>query len=323
LDLNQNIKDSVLNTLKITNEAVNSLEKINPQDFSKVIEALLQCPGKIVVTGMGKSAIIASKIVATLNSTGSPAVYMHAADAIHGDLGILQKDDVVICISNSGNTPEIKTLIPHLIRENNTLIGISSNPNSALVKASHHPLVYHYDKEACPHNLAPTTSTTLQLIIGDALAIALLECKDFKEEDFAKFHPGGSLGKRYMSVEDLTKGNKCPSIAADHNIRAAIISITENLLGCTVVLEEEKIAGIITDGDIRRMLSSEEGLDLNTIRPSEIMSSNPVTILEDEMASVALQKIRENEISQLVVIDKDENYKGILHIHNLINEGLI
>jgi arabinose-5-phosphate isomerase len=155
------------------------------------------------------------------------------------------------------------------------------------------------------------------------VAIALLECKDFKEEDFAKFHPGGSLGKRYMSVEDLIKGNKCPSIAADQNIRTAIISITENLLGCTVVLEKEKITGIITDGDIRRMLSLEEGLDLNTIRPEEIMSSNPVTILEDEMASVALQKIRENEISQLVVIDKDENYKGILHIHNLINEGLI
>ncbi|MAJ32387.1 MAG: D-arabinose 5-phosphate isomerase [Flavobacteriaceae bacterium] len=320
--MNQKISESVLNTLRIKKQAVNTLEKINPDDFTEVIKALLKCKGKIVVTGIGKSAIIASKIVATLNSTGSPAVYMHAADAIHGDLGIIQENDVVVCISNSGNTPEIKTLVPHLIRDNNTLIAISSNPSSHLVNAAQQRIIYEYAKEACPHNLAPTTSTTLQLIIGDALAIALLECKNFQEKDFAKFHPGGSLGKLYQRVGDLIKVNKCPTIAAHQNIREAIISITENMLGCTVVLEKGNIAGVITDGDIRRMLSSEDKLDLNSIQLKQIMSTNPVTVSEDEMASEALQKIRQNEISQLVVIDKDNNYKGILHIHNLINEGL-
>ncbi|MGB0293697.1 MAG: KpsF/GutQ family sugar-phosphate isomerase [Flavobacteriaceae bacterium] len=321
--MNQKITESVLNTLKITKQGVNTLEKIDTDDFSKAIEALLNCKGKIVVTGIGKSAIISSKIVATLNSTGSPAVYLHAADAIHGDLGIIQEDDVVVCISNSGNTPEIKTLVPHLIRDNNTLIAISSNPSSHLVNAAQQRIIYHYAKEACPHNLAPTTSTTLQLIIGDAIAIALLECKNFQEKDFAKFHPGGSLGKLYLRVGDLIKVNKCPKIETHQNIREAIISITENMLGCTVVLENSNIAGIITDGDIRRMLNSEEMIDLNSMRLNEIMSTDPVTVSEDEMASEALKKIRQNEISQLVVIDKNNNYKGVVHIHNLINEGLI
>lgn len=322
MDLNHKITESVVNTLKITKKGVNTLEKIDPEDFTKAIEALLNCKGKIVVTGIGKSAIIASKIVATLNSTGSPAVYMHAADAIHGDLGIIQEDDVVVCISNSGNTPEIKTLVPHLIRDNNILIAISSNPSSHLVNAAQHRIIYQYAKEACPHNLAPTTSTTLQLIIGDALAIALLECKNFQEKDFAKFHPGGSLGKLYLRVGDLIKVNKCPTIETYQNIKEAIISITENMLGCTVVLEKGNLVGIITDGDIRRMLSSEDMIDLNSGQLNQIMSSNPVTVSENEMASEALQKIRQNEISQLVVIDKNNNYKGVLHIHNLINEGL-
>lgn len=320
--MNHKITESVVNTLKITKKGVNTLEKIDPEDFTKAIEALLNCKGKIVVTGIGKSAIIASKIVATLNSTGSPAVYMHAADAIHGDLGIIQEDDVVVCISNSGNTPEIKTLVPHLIRDNNILIAISSNPSSHLVNAAQHRIIYQYAKEACPHNLAPTTSTTLQLIIGDALAIALLECKNFQEKDFAKFHPGGSLGKLYLRVGDLIKVNKCPTIETYQNIKEAIISITENMLGCTVVLEKGNLVGIITDGDIRRMLSSEDMIDLNSGQLNQIMSSNPVTVSENEMASEALQKIRQNEISQLVVIDKNNNYKGVLHIHNLINEGL-
>ena len=320
--MNHKITESVVNTLKITKKGVNTLEKIDPEDFTKAIEALLNCKGKIVVTGIGKSAIIASKIVATLNSTGSPAVYMHAADAIHGDLGIIQEDDVVVCISNSGNTPEIKTLVPHLIRDNNILIAISSNPSSHLVNAAQHRIIYQYAKEACPHNLAPTTSTTLQLIIGDALAIALLECKNFQEKDFAKFHPGGSLGKLYLRVGDLIKVNKCPTIETYQNIKEAIISITENMLGCTVVLEKGNLVGIITDGDIRRMLSSEDMIDLNSGQLNQIMSTNPVTVSEDEMASEALKKIRQNEISQLVVIDKNNNYKGVLHIHNLINEGL-
>ena len=302
-------------------QAIAKLIDYIDDDFTKSVQYILQSKGRVVITGIGKSAIIANKIVATMNSTGTPAIFMHAADAIHGDLGIIQQDDVVICISKSGNTPEIKVLVPLLKRGNNKLIAITSNKNSVLAQQADSVLYAHVDKEACPNNLAPTTSTTVQLVLGDALAVCLLEMKHFGSSDFAKYHPGGALGKRlYLKVSDIVSHNQKPEVSPDTDIKKVIVEISEKMLGVTAVLNNHEIVGIVTDGDIRRMLSKTDSIKGLTAK--DIMSVNPKTIEVDCLAIDALHLMKKNKITQLLATKQGE-YVGIIHLHNLIQEGLI
>ncbi|MFK8273694.1 KpsF/GutQ family sugar-phosphate isomerase [Capnocytophaga canimorsus] len=301
--------------------AINKLIDYVDEDFAKAVNHILKSSGRVVITGIGKSAIIASKIVATMNSTGTPAIFMHAADAIHGDLGIIQEDDVVICISKSGNTPEIKVLIPLLKRGKNKLIGITSNKNSVLAQQSDCILYAHVEKEACPNNLAPTTSTTAQLVLGDALAVCLLKMKNFGSSDFAKYHPGGALGKRlYLKVADIVANNQKPEVTPDADIRKVIVEISEKMLGVTAVMDGQIIAGIVTDGDIRRMLNKNDSI--NGLTAKDIMTKNPKTIDSETLAVDALELMETNKITQLLVTEKG-NYAGVIHLHNLIQEGII
>ncbi len=301
--------------------AINKLIDYVDEDFAKAVNHILKSSGRVVITGIGKSAIIASKIVATMNSTGTPAIFMHAADAIHGDLGIIQEDDVVICISKSGNTPEIKVLIPLLKRGKNKLIGITSNKNSVLAQQSDCILYAHVEKEACPNNLAPTTSTTAQLVLGDALAVCLLKMKNFGSSDFAKYHPGGALGKRlYLKVADIVANNQKPKVTPDADIRKVIVEISEKMLGVTAVMDGQIIAGIVTDGDIRRMLNKNDSISGLTAK--DIMTKNPKTIDSETLAVDALELMETNKITQLLVTEKG-NYVGVIHLHNLIQEGII
>ncbi|MFK8296444.1 SIS domain-containing protein [Capnocytophaga canimorsus] len=301
--------------------AINKLIDYVDEDFAKAVNHILKSSGRVVITGIGKSAIIASKIVATMNSTGTPAIFMHAADAIHGDLGIIQEDDVVICISKSGNTPEIKVLIPLLKRGKNKLIGITSNKNSVLAQQSDCILYAHVEKEACPNNLAPTTSTTAQLVLGDALAVCLLKMKNFGSSDFAKYHPGGALGKRlYLKVADIVANNQKPKVTPDADIRKVIVEISEKMLGVTAVMDGQIIAGIVTDGDIRRMLNKNDSISGLTAK--DIMTKNPKTIDSETLAVDALELMETNKITQLLVTEKG-NYAGVIHLHNLIQEGII
>lgn len=289
------------------------------EDFNKTIEIILKSKGRVVITGIGKSAIIAQKIVATFNSTGTPSLFMHAADAIHGDLGMIQKDDVVIIISKSGESPEIKALIPLIQHFGNPIISITGNQNSFLAHGSDYILDTTVDEEADPNNLAPTTSTTAQLVMGDCLAVCLLEAKGFEARDFAKYHPGGALGKRlYLTAGDLCKKNEKPSVDKRASLKEIIISITSGRLGMTTVMDNNKILGIITDGDIRRILQ-ENNLELIA---SEYASKTTKTIEYNELAVNALEIIRQNNISQLIVT-KNGTYFGVLHIHNIIDEGII
>ena len=314
------ILDIAKQTLENESNAIQHLISLLDRQFEDAVECILKSNGRVVITGVGKSALIASKIVATFNSTGTPAIFMHAADAIHGDLGTVQKNDVVICLSKSGNTEEIKMLIPLIKRGNNKLIAITGNMDSILAKQSNFVLNTYVEKEACPNNLAPTTSTTAQLVMGDALAIALLQLRGFSSEDFAKFHPGGSLGKRlYLRVEDIVGNNLKPQIEADASVKEVIVEISEKMLGVTAVMENESVIGVVTDGDIRRMLSKYDSI--NTITARDIMTKNPKTISPNVLAVKALETLRENGISQLLVMDGDQ-YIGIVHLHNLINEGI-
>ena len=317
--------DEILTIAKqtITEEAqaIAKLTDYLDDDFTQSVQYILQSKGRVVITGIGKSAIIANKIVATMNSTGTPAIFMHAADAIHGDLGIIQQDDVVICISKSGNTPEIKVLVPLLKRGNNKLIAITSNKNSVLAQQADSVLYAHVDKEACPNNLAPTTSTTAQLVLGDALAVCLLEMKHFGSSDFAKYHPGGALGKRlYLKVSDIVSHNQKPEVSPDTDIKKVIVEISEKMLGVTAVLNNHQIVGIVTDGDIRRMLSKTDSIKGLTAK--DIMSVNPKTIEVYCLAIDALHLMEKNKITQLLATKQGE-YVGIIHLHNLIQEGLI
>ena len=317
--------DEILTIAKqtITEEAQAIAKLIDyiDDDFTKSVQYILQSKGRVVITGIGKSAIIANKIVATMNSTGTPAIFMHAADAIHGDLGIIQQDDVVICISKSGNTPEIKVLVPLLKRGNNKLIAITSNKNSVLAQQADSVLYAHVDKEACPNNLAPTTSTTAQLVLGDALAVCLLEMKHFGSSDFAKYHPGGALGKRlYLKVSDIVSHNQKPEVSPDTDIKKVIVEISEKMLGVTAVLNNHQIVGIVTDGDIRRMLSKTDSIKGLTAK--DIMSVRPKTIEVDCLSIDALHLMEKNKITQLLATKQGE-YVGIIHLHNLIQEGLI
>ena len=317
----EEIITSAKQTITEEAQAVAKLTDYIDDDFTKSVQYILQSKGRVVITGIGKSAIIANKIVATMNSTGTPAIFMHAADAIHGDLGIIQQDDVVICISKSGNTPEIKVLVPLLKRGDNKLIAITSNKNSVLAQQADSVLYAHVDKEACPNNLAPTTSTTAQLVLGDALAVCLLEMKHFGSSDFAKYHPGGALGKRlYLKVSDIVSHNQKPEVSPDTDIKKVIVEISEKMLGVTAVLNNHQIVGIVTDGDIRRMLSKTDSIKGLTAK--DIMSVNPKTIEVDCLAIDALHLMEKNKITQLLATKQGE-YVGIIHLHNLIQEGLI
>lgn len=308
-------------TIRLESSSIASLEKYLDNDFSDAVNFILNSNGRVIVTGIGKSANIASKIVATLNSTGTPAVFMHAADAIHGDLGIIQNNDVVVCISKSGNTPEIKVLVPLIQDSNNKIIAITGNRDSFLGVHADFVLNTFVEKEACPNNLAPTTSTTAQLVMGDALAVSLLKIKGFTSTDFAKYHPGGALGKRlYLRVSDLIEKNEIPEVDINSSVSEVIVEITEKRLGVTAVLEKNKLAGIITDGDIRRMLKN--NADISNLSARNIMSKNPKTIVDTAMAIEALDTLENNNITQILVTNSKNKYVGVVHLHDLLKEGI-
>ncbi|MAI93065.1 MAG: D-arabinose 5-phosphate isomerase [Flavobacteriaceae bacterium] len=306
--------------IKLQSESIKNLVDLIDENFEAAIKLILDSKGRVVVTGIGKSAIIANKIVATLNSTGTPAIFMHAADAIHGDLGIIKKDDVIICISKSGNTPEIKDLVPFLNMNNNPLISITGDVNSFLARNSAVVLSSYVDIEVCPNNLAPTNSTTAQLVIGDALAVTLVKIKGFTSNDFAKFHPGGSLGKKlFLKVKDIVDTDLKPMVAENDNIKDVIIEISNKMLGITPVLSKNSIVGVITDGDLRRTLLNNQ--EISGLVASDIMSINPQIIDFEIKALDALKIMKNNKISQLIVT-KDNKYYGVLHIQNIIKEGI-
>ena len=308
-------------TIAIESLAISQLADFIDDTFAEAVDLIFKSTGRVIITGIGKSAIIANKIVATLNSTGTPSVFMHAADAIHGDLGLILADDVVICISKSGNTPEIKVLIPFLKNAGNTLIAITGNQKSVLAEQADFVFNSYVEKEACPINLAPTTSTTAQLVIGDALAVCLLELRGFTKDDFAKYHPGGALGKKlFLKVRDILTLNEVPAVGPEASIKNVIVEISEKRKGVTAVTLTNKIVGIITDGDLRRMLSVTE--DLSKLRAEDIMSKNPRSITIDAMAIEAMELMDTHKISQLLVEDQG-NYAGVIHIHDLIKEGII
>ena len=308
-------------TILLESSAIANLANLLDENFEKAVNFILNSNGRVIVTGIGKSANIATKMVATFNSTGTPAIFMHAADAIHGDLGNVQENDVVICLSKSGNTPEIKVLVPLIKNYGNKIIAITGNVDSFLGKNSDFPLNTFVEKEACPNNLAPTSSTTAQLVMGDALAVCLQDLKGFSSKDFAKYHPGGALGKRlYLRVSDLIKNNQTPKVAINDSIAKVIVEISEKRLGVTAVLENENLVGIITDGDIRRMLS--KTTDINHFTAKDIMGNNPKTVYQDAMAIEALEKLENNSITQILVVDEQEKYVGVVHLHDLIKEGI-
>ncbi|MBE7652782.1 KpsF/GutQ family sugar-phosphate isomerase [Tenacibaculum finnmarkense] len=309
-------------TILLESNAIANLAKLLDSSFVDAVNFIFNSKGRVVITGIGKSANIASKMVATFNSTGTPSLFMHAADAIHGDLGSIQKDDVVICLSKSGNTPEIKVLVPLIKKANNKLIAISGNPESFLATNADFSLNSFVTKEACPNNLAPTSSTTAQLVLGDALAVCLLKLRGFTSSDFAKYHPGGALGKRlYLRVDDLIKNNQLPKVASTDSVANVIVEISEKRLGVTAVVNaNNNVTGIITDGDIRRMLSKTTKIDALTA--NDIMSKNPKTINVNAMAVEALEALENNSITQILVTDNNSNYVGVVHLHDLIKEGI-
>jgi len=308
-------------TIETEGKAIMHLSTLVGNEFAEAVDYIFQSKGRVIVTGIGKSANIATKIVATLNSTGTPAIFMHAADAIHGDLGIIQENDTVICISKSGNTPEIKVLVPLIKASGNKLMGLTSNRESFLGQQCDYVLHAYVEKEACPNNLAPTTSTTAQLVMGDALAMSLLEIRGFSSRDFARFHPGGSLGKKlYLRVSDLTSLNATPQVSMDTGIKEVIVEISEKLLGVTAVIENDAIVGIITDGDLRRMLTKVDNIAGLTAK--DIMTHSPKNIDNDAMAVEAMEMMDKHGITQILA-EKDGKYAGVVHIHNLSKEGII
>ncbi|MBP8156906.1 MAG: KpsF/GutQ family sugar-phosphate isomerase [Flavobacterium sp.] len=318
-------KETILASAKKTilseSEAIAKLVDFVNDDFVKTVEIIYNATGRLVVTGIGKSAIIAQKIVATLNSTGTPSLFLHASEAIHGDLGMVQPGDVVICISKSGNSPEIKVLVPLLKRFGNKLVAITGNTTSCLGKEADYVLNTYVESEACPNNLAPTNSTTAQLVIGDAIAVCLMEMRNFTAEDFAKYHPGGALGKKLLlRVGDMLDTTHKPIVAPDSNIKTVIVEISEKRLGVTAVVDNQKVIGIITDGDIRRMLNKTE--TISGLSAKDIMTVNPKTIKSTDMVSDALNILEDFSITQLVVVDNGE-YQGVIHLHDILKEGIV
>ena len=316
------IISSALKSIDLQATSISNLRNFIDESFEKAVKELAKCKGRLVISGVGKSAIVAQKIVATMNSTGTPALFMHAADAIHGDLGMVQQDDVVMVISKSGDSPEIKVLAPLLKNFGNPLIGMVGNVQSYLARQSDIVLNTTVAQEACPNNLAPTTSTTAQMVMGDALAICLMETKGFKTTDFARYHPGGALGKKlYLRVQELVLPHERPFVRQHASIKETIVEITNKRLGAVVVLnEKDTVEGIITDGDIRRMLEKYDSL--SGLTAIDIMSKNPKTIDADELAAVALEKMRQHNINQLVAV-RGEQYIGILHLQDMVREGII
>ncbi|TRW24657.1 KpsF/GutQ family sugar-phosphate isomerase [Flavobacterium zepuense] len=312
---------SARKTILSESESIAALSQYLDNDFASSVQSIYNCKGRLVITGIGKSALIAAKIVATLNSTGTPTLFLHAAEAIHGDLGMVQPGDVVICISKSGNSPEIKVLVPLLKRGGNILIGMTANKNSFLGKESDYVLHAYVEQEADPINLAPTNSTTAQLVLGDALAICLMEMRNFTSQDFAKYHPGGALGKKLLlRVGDMLDGTHRPIVAPTAGIKDVIMEISEKRLGVTAVIDNEKLIGIITDGDIRRMLNDRDSIA--GVTAADVMTRNPKTITTASMVKDALNTMENHAITQLVVAD-DGEYKGILHLHDILKEGIV
>ena len=321
MNINFNILAAAKSTLKAESDAITKAIDFLNDDFLKSVQAIFNTKGRLVITGIGKSAHIGQKIVATLNSTGTPSLFMHAAEAVHGDLGMITKDDVVLCISKSGNSPEIKVLVPLLKRDGNILIGMTANESSFLGKNSDFVINAYVEKEADPNNLAPTTSTTVQLALGDALAVALIEMRNFTANDFAKFHPGGALGKKLLlKIKDILDGKNKPSVTIASTIQQVIFEISNKRLGVTAVLDGEDIKGIITDGDIRRML--EKTTDLSSITAKDIMTVNPKSIELNSKVEDALNIMESFEITQLVVTNNNI-YAGIIHLHDILKEGIV
>ena len=308
-------------TILSESKSIAKLVDFLTDDFANAVEIIFNSSGRLILTGIGKSAIIAQKIVASMNSTGTPALFLHASEAIHGDLGMVQPGDVVICISKSGNSPEIKVIVPILKRFGNPLIAITGNTTSFLAKESNFVLDTTVDAEACPINLAPTNSTTAQLVMGDALTVCLMELRNFKSDDFAKYHPGGALGKKLLlRVGDMRDQSHKPSVEPDSSIKKVIFEISEKRMGVTAVVENNHVIGIITDGDIRRMLNQNETFSHLTAK--DIMTKNPKTIQLSTMVADALNIIEDFSITQLVVLDNQE-YKGVLHLHDILKEGIV
>ena len=318
---NKNILEIAKNTIVSESKSIAKLADLLTDDFVKATEIIFNSKGRLVVTGIGKSAIIAQKIVATMNSTGTPSLFLHASEAIHGDLGMVQHEDVVICISKSGNSPEIKVLIPILKHFGNKLIAITGNTSSFLAKGADFILDTTVDSESCPNNLAPTNSTTAQLVIGDALAVCLMELREFNPQDFAKYHPGGALGKKLLlRVGDMLDQSHKPEVTPETNIKKVIFEISEKRLGVTAVIENNKVIGIITDGDIRRMLNNNDTFAHLTAK--DIMTKNPKMIQLSAMVTDALNILEDFSITQLVVLE-NEGYKGVLHLHDILKEGIV
>ncbi|HLK28269.1 MAG TPA: KpsF/GutQ family sugar-phosphate isomerase [Puia sp.] len=319
---NQSIRQAALRTIKLEADSISGLEQFIDDDFVKAVNLIIESKGRVIISGIGKSGIVAQKIVATLNSTGTPSVFMHAADAIHGDLGMIQPEDIVMIVSKSGISPEIKVLLPLIKNFSNTLVAMVGNTESLLAKQANIVLNTTVSQEACPNNLAPTSSTTAQMVMGDALAVTLMELRGFSSDDFAKFHPGGTLGKRlYLRVQDFYLHNEQPRVTADAPLKKVIMEMTSKRLGATAVVDEEnKLLGIITDGDLRRML--EKNISSEKIIAEDIMTKNPVTVEADALAVEALEILRSRDITQLIVTDKSQ-YLGFIHLHDLIREGII
>ena len=324
MKLIKNIQSIAKDVLQQEALALQNLVELIDEQFEKCVNAILNSEGRVVVSGVGKSAIVGQKIVATLNSTGTPALFMHAADAIHGDLGMIQQNDIVIVISRSGDTAEIKILIPLLKRVGVTVIGMVSNKESYLGRNADHILHAYAPQEADPLNLAPSTSTTVTMALGDALAISLLECRGFSHDDFAKYHPGGALGKRlYLKVCDLYPNNLLPVIHESANLQQVILEITSKLLGATAVVDDAgKVRGVITDGDLRRMLKQHDVHNLLNLKARDIMTVSPITVHPEEYAVKALEIMQSKSITQLLVVE-DEFVKGFIHLHDLLKEGLV
>jgi arabinose-5-phosphate isomerase len=321
LKTNKNILEIAKKTIESESKSIAKLADLLTDDFLKAVEIIYNSKGRLVVTGIGKSAIIAQKIVASMNSTGTPSLFLHASEAIHGDLGMVQPNDVVICISKSGNSPEIKVLVPILKHFGNSLIAITGNTTSFLAKGADFILDTTVESESCPNNLAPTNSTTAQLVMGDALAVCLMELRGFNAQDFAKYHPGGALGKKLLlRVGDMLDQSHKPEVTPDTNIKKVIFEISEKRLGVTAVIENNKVIGIITDGDIRRMLNNNDTFAHLTAK--DIMTKNPKTIQLSSMVTDALNILEDFSITQLIVADQEE-YKGVLHLHDILKEGIV
>lgn len=318
------MKDMIARAKQVLQEEADAIIRMKDlinEDFEKSLEVILNAKGRIIVTGIGKSAIIGQKIVATFNSTGTPAIFMHAAEAIHGDLGIIQPDDVVLCLSKSGNTPEISVLMPFFKMSGNKIIAIVGDPDSFLGKEADFVLDCSIEKEACPNNLAPTCSSTAQLVIGDALASCLIELRGFTSQDFAKYHPGGMLGKRlYTRVRDLYRLNEKPEVYLSSPMPNVILEISGKRLGITAVTDQNRVVGCITDGDLRRML--EKHTDYSTLLARDVMSANPKTLTEDVLAVEALELMKKKNITSIFVVDEQGFYLGVLHLHDIIKEGI-